>query len=279
MKISLMTYKHTKELFTDLDALCNFLDTIKSYGITGVEPMFLEAEDFYLNHDLLHEVLEEILKRSMCIPNIDLIVNHLKPGGFEEACEKTRTMINSASVLKPALVMTNGNRLPEDMCPEEARKLVALSIDKAIEAGKKHDLDIATEAFGISYDIMSTSDMLEDIFSMLKNSPLYFVADSANSCYGGESSVVALEKFWDILRHVHVKDIKETQEGTGYPAKGDNRWLGQAELGTGIAGVKEFAAFLKSRSYNGWYSLETYWTDSLEIVGKYANTLKQLLSN
>ena len=278
MKISLMTYKHTKELFTDLDALCNFLDTIKSYGITGVEPMFLEAEDFYLNHDLLHEVLEEILKRDMCIPNIDLIVNHLKPGGFEEACEKTRTMLKSASVLTPALAMTNGNRLPEDMSPEEGRKLVALSIDNAIEAGKKHGLDIATEAFGISYDIMSTSDMLENIFSMVKNSPLYFVGDSANSCYGGESSVVALEKFWDRLRHVHIKDVKETQEGTGYPAKGD-RWLGQAELGTGIAGIKEFTEFLKSRSYNGWYSLETYWTDSLDVIGEYANTLKQLLSN
>lgn len=276
MKISLMTYKHTKALFTDLDALCNFLDTIKSYGITGVEPMFLEAEDFYLNHDLLHEVLEEIVKRDMSIPNIDLIVNHLKPGSFEEACEKTRTMIKSASVLKPALAMTNGNRLPEDMRPEEARKLVALSIDNAIKAGEKYGLDIATEAFGISYDIMSTSDMLEDIFSMVKNFPLYFVGDSANSCYGGESSVVALKKFWDILRHVHIKDVKETQEGTGYSAKGD-RWLGQAELGTGIAGIKEFTEFLKSRSYNGWYSLETYWTDSLEVIEEYANTLKELL--
>ena len=275
MKISLMTYKHTKKLFTDLDALCNFLDTLKSYGITGVEPMFLEAEDFYLNHDLLHEVLEEIVKRNMCIPNIDLIVNHLKPGGFENACEKTRTMINSASILKPNLVMTNGSRLPEDMCSEEARKLIALSIDTAIEADKKHDLDIAIEAFGISYDVMSTSDMLEDIFSMVKKSPLYFVGDSANSCYGGESSVAALKKFWDILRHVHIKDVKETQEGTGYPAKGD-KWLGQAELGTGIAEIKKFTEFLKSRSYNGWYSLETYWTDSLDVIGEYANTLKQL---
>ena len=43
IKISLMTYKHTKKLFTDLDTLCSFLDTIKSYGITGIEPMFLEA--------------------------------------------------------------------------------------------------------------------------------------------------------------------------------------------------------------------------------------------
>ena len=142
--------------------------------------------------------------------------------------------------------------------------------------GKKHDLDIATEAFGISYDVMSTSDMLENIFSMVKNSPLYFVGDSANSCYGGESSVVAIEKFWDRLRHVHIKDVKETQEGTGYPAKGD-RWLGQAELGTGIAGIKEFTSFLKTRSYNGWYSLETYLTDSLEVIGEYANTLKELL--
>ncbi len=238
MKISLMTYKHTKELFTDLGAFRNFLDTIKSYGITGIEPMFLEAEDFYLNHDLLREVLKETAKRDMCIPNIDLIVNHLKPGGFEDACEKTRTMIKSASILKPALAMTNGNRLPEDMSPEEGRKLVAASIDNAIEAGEKHGLDIATEAFGISYDIMSTLEMLEDIFSMVKKSPLYFVGDSANSCYGAESSVVALEKFWDTLRHVHIKDVKETQEGTGYPAKGD-RWLGQAELGTGIAGVKQ----------------------------------------
>ena len=133
-----MTYKHTKELFTDLDTLCNFLDTIKAYGITGVEPMFLEVDDFYLNHDLLRGVLEEIVKRDMSIPNIDLIVNHLKPGGFEEACEKTRTMINSASILKPDLVMTNGSRLPENMHPEEARKLVAASIDNAIEAGEKH---------------------------------------------------------------------------------------------------------------------------------------------
>jgi len=276
MKISLMTYKHTKELFTNLGAFRDFLDTIKSYGITGIEPMFLEAEDFYLDYDLLRKVLEEISKRDMCVPNIDLIVNHLKPGGFEEACKKTRTMINSASILKPALAMTNGNRLPEDMFPEEGRKLVAASIDNAIEAGEKHGLDIATEAFGISYDVMSTSEMLEDVFSMVKKSPLYFVGDSANSYYGAESSVVALEKFWNILRHVHIKDVKETQEGAGYPAKGD-RWLGQAELGTGIAEVKEFINFLKSRSYNGWYSLETYWDDSLDVIGKYANTLKQLL--
>ena len=278
MKISLMTYKHTKELFTDLDTLCKFLDTVKSYGITGIEPMFLEAEDFYLNHDMLRGVLEEIAKRDMFIPNIDIIANHLKPGGFEEACEKTRTMINSASILKPDLVMTNGSRLSENMSPKEGRMLVAASIDNAIEAGEKHGLDIATEAFGISYDVMSTSDMLEDIFSMVKKSPLYFVGDSANSCYGGESSVVALEKFWNILRHVHIKDVGETQEGTGYPAKGD-RWLGQAELGTGIAGIKEFTEFLKSRSYNGWYSLETYWTDSLEVIGEYVNTLKELLSD
>ena len=270
-----MTYKHTKELFTDLDTLCNFLDTIKAYGITGVEPMFLEVDDFYLNHDLLRGVLEEIVKRDMSIPNIDLIVNHLKPGGFEEACEKTRTMINSASILKPDLAMTNGSRLSKNMSPKEGRRLVAASIDNAIEAGEKHGLDIATEAFGISYDVMSTSNMLKDLFSMVKKSPLYFVGDSANSCYGGESSVAALKKFWDILRHVHIKDVKETQEGTGYPAKGD-KWLGQAELGTGIAGIKEFTAFLKNRSYNGWYSLETYWTDSLDVIGEYANTLKQL---
>jgi len=276
MKISLMTYKHTKELFTDIGAFRNFLNTIKSYGITGIEPMFLEAEDFYLNHDLLRDILKETAKRDMCIPNIDLIVNHLKPGGFEKACEKTKTMINSASILKPALVMTNGNRLSEDMSPKEGRKLVAASIDNAIKTGEKYGLDIATEAFGISYDIMSTSEMLKDIFSMVKNSPLYFVGDSANSCYGAESSIVALEKFWNILRHIHIKDVKETQEGIGYPAKGD-RWLGQAELGTGIAGVKEFIGYLKSRSYNGWYSLETYWTDNLDVIGKYANTLKQLL--
>ena len=172
--------------------------------------------------------------------------------------------------------MVCGNVLPEGMEPAMGIEIVAKGIDRAIKTGRKKKVAIAIESFGISYNLQSTADMLADLYDKLKEGPCFFVGDLGNPCYGGEAPGVSLQKFFDKLKHVHVKDVKKTKPCKGFPTV-KNYWLDVEKLGMGIAKITDSIKFLDKKHYSGWYSLELNWRNNISMISQYSSTLKRLL--
>ena len=272
-KISIMI---SEGLLTNTNTCKAFLDRIQGFGISGVEILLAKRKNCYCNINVLSNFAEELLKRNMQIPCVDLYVNYLQPGHFDETCRIVDRMIAAAGALASPLGMICGSVLPDGMEPDKGREIVAQGIDRAIKTGRKKKIDIAIESFGMSWNLQSTTDRLADLYGKLKEGPCFFVGDLGNPCYGGETPIISLQKFSDKLKHVHVKDVKKTKPGKGSPTSGDY-WLDAEKLGRGIADIPGSLRFLNQERYSGWYSLELNWRNNLKIIGQYSSALKRLL--
>ena len=272
-KISLMVLG---DLLADADVYKVFLDRIQELGISGVEILLEEQKSHYGDAVALKRFSAELLSRKMSVPCVDLYVNYLHPGHFDEACSVVDKMIAAAATLASPLGMVCGSELPEGMEPNQGREIVAQGIDRAVKTGREKKVAIAIESFGISYKLQSTTGMLDDLYGKVKESPCFFVGDLANPCYGGEAPIISLQKFSDKLKHVHVKDVKKTTEGIGFPAAG-GYWLDEEDIGLGMADVPSSLKFLKEKGYAGWYSIE-HFSLNVNLIGRRASALKQLLN-
>lgn len=85
-----------------------------------------------------------------------------------------------------------------------------------------------------------------------------------------------IEKFKDLIVHVHVKDVKicdSNDDGNGFRTL-DGKYMCEANVGEGDAKVHEAIELLKKYGYNGFYALEigaeddasTLITDSINLI-------------
>ncbi|MFH0796348.1 MAG: sugar phosphate isomerase/epimerase family protein [Candidatus Omnitrophota bacterium] len=273
-----MVFHRVGDLLVNTSYRKVFLDKIQAFGIRGIEIFLGETEDAYRDIEALLNFSKELQARDLYVPCVDVYVNYLKPGHFDRACKIAEEMIESAAVLKSPLGMVCGSVLPEGMSPDRGREMVARGIDESIKTGRKKNVEIAIESFGLSFNLQSTTEMLSDLYGRLKEIPCYFVGDLGNPCYGGEQPVVSLEEFFDRLRHVHVKDVKKAPPGQGLPSAG-SWWLDNEKIGSGIADVRTSMQFLNKNGYSGWYSLEIALADNPDVIGDALDCLGQLLSN
>lgn len=272
-KISLMI---PDSLLTETKNWEVFLDRIQELGINGVEILFTEGNGCYEDTAALENFSDELLKRKMRVPCVDLYADYLRGGLFAQACAVVDRMIDAAAILGSPLGMACGSVLPEEMEPGKGREVVAKGIDRAIKTGRKKKVAIAIESFGISYHLQSRAEMLADLYSKLTEGPCFLVGDLGNPCYGGESPIISLQRFFEKLKHVHVKDVKKTKPGKGFPTANDY-WLDVEKLGMGIANVPDSIRFLRQKHYAGWYSLELNWRNNPSMIRQYSATLKRLL--
>lgn len=275
-KISIMVSSRVGGLLVNTDTRKVFLDKIQAFGICGIEILLEETETSYRDIEAFLNFSKELKDRALYVPCVDVYVNYLKPGHFDRACKIADEMIEAATALKSPLGMLCGSVLPEGMSPDRGREIVAEGIDKAIKTGRKRNVDIAIESFGLSFNLQSTAEMLSDLYGRLKENRCFFVGDLGNPCYGGEQPVVSLKEFFDKLKHVHVKDVKKTPPGQGFPASG-GWWLDNEKIGSGIADVKASIQFLNKKGYSGWYSLEIALGDNLDVIGDSLDCLRRLL--
>lgn len=275
-KISIMVFHRVGDLLVNTAYRKVFLDKIQALGIRGIELLLSEIEDAYRNIEALRDFSKELRDRNLSVPCVDVYVNYLKPGNFDRACKTVEKIIEASAVLKSPLGMVCGSVLPEGMAPERGREIVARGIDEAIKTGRKRNVEIAIESFGISFNLQSTTEMLSDLLCRLKETPCFFVGDLGNPCYGGEQPIISLKRFFDRLKHVHVKDVKKTPPGQGLPSAG-SWWLDSEKIGSGIADVRTSMQFLNKKGYSGWYSLEIALGDNPEVIGESLDCLGQLL--
>jgi inosose dehydratase len=116
-------------------------------------------------------------------------------------------------------------------------------------------------------DFLSPLRTLDDLGALLERTEAGLALDTAELAIAGIDPVAVAQRYGDRVRHVHLKDARETVGDdlavpnaekdvvvAGGP-RGIERWFW--ELGEGTVDVAGVVAALRGRSYDGWWIVES----------------------
>ncbi|HHW10767.1 MAG TPA: sugar phosphate isomerase/epimerase [Firmicutes bacterium] len=167
-------------------------------------------------------------------------------------------------------MLSTGGPKP-DLTPEEGRQKITAGLRAASAYGKKIGLCVTTENHGGQAQFRGR---LEQMLSFMAGAPdLSITFDDGNFLLGGDDPMQALERLWERVVHVHLKDYKAFPAPTPVPAGGPGAAAAPAPggypvperpgyvyrsvlLGNGEVPTEAILTFLREKGYRGYLSVE-----------------------
>ncbi len=147
---------------------------------------------------------------------------------------------------------------PEAALTPQRFRLLIDNLHRAGEACRERGFDPVLHFHAASY-IESTAE-IHQVFDALDTSLVGMCLDTGHALFGGADPLALLNDYFDIVRHVHIKDCdlavlnEVSQSGGGMMEAWDRGVF--CELGLGTAGLDGFLDALKERRWEGWMVVE-----------------------
>ncbi len=143
-------------------------------------------------------------------------------------------------------------------------KLGALAKEKGMKLGYHHHMGTGIQ----------TEEEVDKLMSMTDENLVYLTYDTGHLVYSGENHISVLEKYFDRIAHVHLKDIRG--DVVDQVKKEGKSFLEGVRMGTftipgdGVIDFKKVFKILDDRGYEGWFIVEAEQDPAIANPFEYA---------
>ena len=218
-------------------------EAARRYGYDGIEVRLLDGELLPPDLDAAGRQRIKRALRGLAIPSVDTSARFAYPDADERA--KNRKMaeqfLDVANDLEAPMIRVFGGNLAEGQTLEQARDLIADSLNQLAPAAERCGVKIVLE----THDAMSAGKTVAEVLAKVPSRSIGALWDSHHPYRMGET----VEQTWELIGqrtlHTHVKDARRQGEG----------WQ-LVPLGEGEVPVKEMLATLHRHGWSGWVAVE-----------------------
>ena len=176
----------------------------------------------------------------------------------QPAVDAIKAAIDACVALDCSILMTTTGGCKPGLDAPEARKRIAAGLQRCLPHAADAGVTLTIEDVGAPSAPYGTSDHLLEMCA-LTGPDLRLTYDNGNFLVRGEDPLVAMERLWDKVVHVHCKDWRllgpDEQGQPGCPGADGNKYQG-AVCGDGLLDYPASLAALKERGYEGFLSYE-----------------------
>jgi inosose dehydratase len=147
---------------------------------------------------------------------------------------------------------------PEAWLPPARFEALIANLHRAAELAREEGFEVVLHPHAGTY--IETRDEIARVMDRLDPALLGLCLDTGHFRYGGADPAESIDTWWELLRHVHLKDCR-TSIMDGVKAEGGD--LHEAllrgvfcPLGEGDSGMDEVVAALRRHGYTGWVIVE-----------------------
>lgn len=149
---------------------------------------------------------------------------------------------------------TDGLHRPEGLEDREALAMMRRSYVQILRVAEAHEIIINIEPHGY---FTTNPDAMEEMLAFVDSPYLRMNMDTGNTYIAGQDPVAFLERFYDRVRHVHIKDVSES---LARAVRGGQTGIAVSHcaLGDGVNADNIIACLvlLRDRGYDGVLSIE-----------------------
>jgi len=176
----------------------------------------------------------------------------------QPAIDAVKAAIDNSLALGCKLVLVTTGMCKPDIPGPEARKRIAAGLRKVILYARDQGVTIAIEDVGVAGAPYGTSQELLEMLE-LTGPDLSLTYDNGNFFTHGEDPDEALDRVWEKVVHIHLKDWRKLadDEESRLVCMGDDgaRYQGVA-CGTGLLDYPSNLAHISRLGYDGYLSFE-----------------------
>lgn len=219
-------------------------------GFQGVEIRHLRGEvDLPTLEELAPSAIAETKKRfddaGVTVVGIDSSVRFTSLDEGERAAqyESLRANCAIAEGLGASYVRVFGGPFPENQDRERTFDAIVEGLSQAADETHERGVDSLIEM----HDDFSTSESIQSLWARGVSKNLGVLWDTHHTYRHSESAEMTWAAVGERVKHVHVKDSRESDSSRGYEL---------LLTGEGTIPIPSFLAVLKEADYQGWVNLE-----------------------
>jgi sugar phosphate isomerase/epimerase len=184
----------------------------------------------------------------------------VQPSDAEQqpAIDAIKAAVDACVDLGCRILMTTTGGCKPGLDAPEARKRIAAGLQRCLPHAADAGVMLTIEDVGAPSAPYGTSDHLLEMCA-LTGPDLRLTYDNGNFLVRGEDPLVAMERLWDKVVHVHCKDWRllgpDEQDQRGCPGADGRKYQG-AVCGEGLLDYPANLGALRERGYEGFLSYE-----------------------
>ncbi len=215
------------------------------------------------------KTLEGLARKNLTITDLGSAISFHDPQKYKASIKEGKDYIDLASELKVPYIRIYGDKIPDPNNRQETLDSIANGINELCDYAVNKKVTCLLETHG---DIVSLEN-IEPIINKIEYENFGIIWDVGHTfkVYGEDVSVF-LDKMWQYIKHVHIKDLRKVDEQ-----------LELCMIGQGVIPIPELLQELKKRGYRGYISLEweKRWHNSLEepevVIPFYAEYVRKYM--
>lgn len=246
----------------------------KSNGYKGIELRGIQEEIYLPKVRALQKENQKVSLQLLKTNNI--VITDLGTGlsfhdsnKFDKSMSEGKDYINLASQLGVPYIRVFGDKIPDQSKKSET----FAQITKGINALCGYGLDKKVTCLLETHGDLASIETLQPIIDGISHENFGIIWDIGHTykVYGDDIGIF-LDKMWSYIKHVHIKDLKLTQND-----------LELCMVGEGIIPIPAIIDELKKRGFQGYLSLEweKRWHEDLEdaeiAIPSYADYMRRLI--
>ena len=244
-----------------------FLDLAKDLRFAGIElhniqnPLFTASDSPFAPHATA-ATLRKLYEMQLSIPCIDCLCDPADPEGEQKAKDEVSAVITYAGNLRIPYI-----RIHAAVHDEGDSSRVAAFLEWALPPCEREGVTLLLETSGLFSDTAALRQTLDSFAS----DSLAALWDMYSTFFlGGEEPETTIEHLGAYVKHIHIKDAEEAEDGFAY-----------CLMGEGGLPTDRLIGALRSVNYNGFLSLEwdPKWCEEIDdmeiILSQFENYMSQ----
>lgn len=248
MKFSFSTkgwHDHTFEEFCDIAESMNFA----GIELHNIHNRLFTDKDGAFHGYAAAATLRRLYEKKLQIPCIDAVCDPSNASETDETLAELRSCMEIATNLHIPYIRIRANVCgDEEASVESVVSVLATLLSEAETCG----VTLLLETAGL----FSATDKLRDVLEHFASDHLAALWNFSAAYLGGkESAETVIKNLGAYVRHVHISDVRETENGVEY-----------CLLGEGELPIKDMILALRSVNYDGFLSLvwDPAWCEELD---------------
>lgn len=154
----------------------------------------------------------------------------------------------------PRVDTTDGLHAPEGLADEQAMDLMKASYEQIMAVAEAYEITVNVEPHGY---FTTKPDRMARMLAFVDSPYLRMNMDTGNTYIAGQDPVGFIDRFFDKVSHVHLKDVSESLAKS---VRGEETGIAvsHCSLGGGVNAdnIRQCLALLRDRGYQGVLSIE-----------------------